>query len=50
MLADAARDAGVQLRQIEAGQETPGHPSLRGVEEGLTALEKGLTAPEKAGE
>ena len=33
MLADAARDAGVQLRQIEARQQSPDHPILWGVDE-----------------
>lgn len=33
MLADAARDAGVQLRQIEARRQSPDHPILWGVEE-----------------
>lgn len=33
MLADAAHDAGVQLRQIEARQQSPDHPVLWGVEE-----------------
>jgi len=33
MLADAARDAGVQLRQIEARQQSCDHPILWGVEE-----------------
>ena len=33
MLADAARDAGVQLRQIEARQQPPDHPILWGVDE-----------------
>ncbi|MFR8462473.1 MAG: rRNA large subunit methyltransferase I, partial [Ruthenibacterium lactatiformans] len=32
-LADAARDAGVQLRQIEARQQSPDHPILWGVDE-----------------
>lgn len=33
MLADAAHDAGVQLRQIEARQQSPDHPILWGVDE-----------------
>ena len=33
MLRDAARDAGVQLRQIEARQQCADHPILWGVEE-----------------
>ena len=33
MLRQAARDAGVQLRQIEARQQSPDHPILWGVEE-----------------
>ena len=33
MLRSAARDAGVQLRQIEARQQSPDHPILWGVEE-----------------
>ena len=33
MLADAARDASVQLRQIEARQQSPDHPILWGVPE-----------------
>ncbi len=33
MLRSAARDAGVQLRQIEARQQAPDHPILWGVEE-----------------
>ena len=33
MLHDAARDAGVQLRQIEARQQCCDHPILRGVDE-----------------
>ena len=33
MLRDAARDAGVQLRQIEARQQSCDHPILWGVEE-----------------
>ena len=33
MLLSAARDAGVQLRQIEARQQAPDHPILWGVEE-----------------
>ncbi len=33
MLSDAARDAGVQLRQIEARQQSCDHPILWGVEE-----------------
>lgn len=33
MLQSAARDAGVQLRQIEARQQSPDHPILWGVEE-----------------
>lgn len=33
MLEDAARDAGVSLRQIEARQQAPDHPILRGVPE-----------------
>ena len=33
MLAEAAKDAGVQLRQIEARQQAPDHPILWGVEE-----------------
>ena len=33
MLRGAARDAGVQLRQIEARQQAPDHPILWGVEE-----------------
>ncbi len=33
MLADAAKDAGVQLRQIEARQQSCDHPILWGVEE-----------------
>ncbi|MTS14731.1 class I SAM-dependent rRNA methyltransferase [Ruthenibacterium lactatiformans] len=33
VLADAARDAGVQLRQIEARQQSPDHPILWGVDE-----------------
>lgn len=33
MLADAAHDAGVQLRQIEAAGQAPDHPVLWGVEE-----------------
>ena len=33
MLHDAARDAGVQLRQIEARQQSCDHPILWGVEE-----------------
>ena len=33
MRADAARDAGVQLRQIEARQQSPDHPILWGVDE-----------------
>lgn len=33
MLASAARDAGVQLRQIEARQQSPDHPILWGVPE-----------------
>ena len=33
MLRDAARDAGVQLRQIEARQQAPDHPILWGVPE-----------------
>ncbi len=33
MLRDAARDAGVRLRQIEARQQSPDHPILWGVEE-----------------
>lgn len=33
MLADAARDAGVQLRQVEARQQAPDHPILWGVPE-----------------
>ena len=33
MLADAARDAGVRLRQIEARRQSPDHPILWGVEE-----------------
>ena len=33
MLQDAARDAGVQLRQIEARQQSCDHPILWGVEE-----------------
>ena len=33
MLADAAHDAGVQLRQIEARQQSADHPILWGVPE-----------------
>lgn len=33
MLRDAAHDAGVQLRQIEARQQSCDHPILWGVEE-----------------
>ena len=33
MLRSAAKDAGVQLRQIEARQQAPDHPILWGVEE-----------------
>ena len=33
MLFDAAKDAGVQLRQIEARQQAPDHPILWGVPE-----------------
>ena len=33
MLHDAAKDAGVQLRQIEARQHSFDHPILWGVEE-----------------
>ena len=33
MLADAARDASVQLRQIAARQQSPDHPILWGVPE-----------------
>lgn len=33
MLADAARDASVQLRQIEARQQSADHPILWGVPE-----------------
>ena len=33
MLADAAQDAGRQLRQIEARQQAPDHPILWNVEE-----------------
>jgi len=33
MLDDAAKDAGVSLRQIEARQQSPDHPILRGVRE-----------------
>jgi len=33
MLASAARDAGVQLRQIEARQQSPDHPVLWNVPE-----------------
>ena len=33
MLQDAARDARVQLRQIEARQQAPDHPILQGVPE-----------------
>jgi 23S rRNA (cytosine1962-C5)-methyltransferase len=33
MLRSAARDAGVQLRQIEARQQCADHPILWGVEE-----------------
>ena len=33
MLASAARDAGVELRQIEARQQAPDHPILWGVPE-----------------
>ena len=33
VIAAAARDAGVQLKQIEARQQSPDHPSLWGVEE-----------------
>ena len=33
MLDEAARDAGVQLRQIEVRQQSPDHPILRGVPE-----------------
>ena len=33
MLRDAAHDAGVQLRQIEARQQAADHPILWGVEE-----------------
>ena len=32
-VADAARDASVQLRQIEARQQSPDHPILWGVPE-----------------
>ena len=33
VIAAAARDAGVQLKQIEARQQSPDHPILWGVEE-----------------
>ena len=33
MLRDAARDAGVQLRQVEARQPSPDHPIVWGIPE-----------------